>query len=421
MISVVLNGVFHVLLLSAVTYFLNFLLKRINLRSSTRYIFLKLTFLTLPLQAFLFQADFPSFTKASSSIIVAKPQVSVELPAVDLFQESTIERQRVGDVWTVLATVLLVLLLVGLCYSLLKVLYSFRSLARIKERAEPQVIDGSVVYVHNESLSPAAFGIINPVVLVPERLIQDLTNQELKMVIDHEVEHIKKYDPLFNVLRHIVEAVLFFSPFVKKLSRLFEEEMELALDESLLKKSLVVKREYGNLLINLCSMDLSPDPIVCNGLSQKLLRRRVVSMKNMEKMSASRKVLVGALGVIVCVGLLTPFLGINVEVGAFDSSAAAKKVNLDYFLVNLSGSDGNKLFKAEMDFEVDSSAVKNEIESHMSQVRDVIIVILSQKKFQDIATAEGKENLRQDIKAAVNSFLLQGKITNVFFTRFIFN
>ncbi len=94
-------------------------------------------------------------------------------------------------------------------------------------------------------------------------------------------------------------------------------------------------------------------------------------------------------------------------------------VPLDYFLVNLAEDQGQKLFKVQMEFDVDSVEVQEEINKRMPQVRDIIIILLSSKTYSQISTPKGKENLKEEIRDTVNSFLTKGKINKVLFTQFI--
>lgn len=100
-------------------------------------------------------------------------------------------------------------------------------------------------------------------------------------------------------------------------------------------------------------------------------------------------------------------------------NTAGFSVPLDYFLVNLAEDQGQKLFKVEMEFDVDSVDVQEEINKRMPQVRDIIIILLSSKNYSQISTPKGKENLKEEIRDTVNSFLTKGKINKVLFTQFI--
>lgn len=94
-------------------------------------------------------------------------------------------------------------------------------------------------------------------------------------------------------------------------------------------------------------------------------------------------------------------------------------VPLETFLVNLSGSRGGKLVKINMEFEIQDPKVREELDKRKSQVRDIIIILLSSKTFEQLSTKEGKEFLRTEIRDTVNAFLTKGKIQRVLFTDFI--
>ena len=102
-------------------------------------------------------------------------------------------------------------------------------------------------------------------------------------------------------------------------------------------------------------------------------------------------------------------------------SSGGFTIPLDYFLVNLSGELGHKLFKVKMDFDVDSAEVQEEITKRMPQVRDIIIILLSSKNYSQVSTPKGKEKLKEEIRDTVNSFLTKGKLNKVLFTEFIYS
>lgn len=96
-------------------------------------------------------------------------------------------------------------------------------------------------------------------------------------------------------------------------------------------------------------------------------------------------------------------------------------IPLETFLVNLAGSRGQKLVKINMEIEVNNDEVQKEIEKLKPKIRDIIIIIVSGKSYQQLSTSEGKDNLRQEIRDQVNLFLTKGKINSVFFTEFLYN
>ncbi|MCX7978576.1 MAG: flagellar basal body-associated FliL family protein [Bdellovibrionaceae bacterium] len=104
-----------------------------------------------------------------------------------------------------------------------------------------------------------------------------------------------------------------------------------------------------------------------------------------------------------------------------DDKFVGKLAPLETFIVNLAGSKGRKVAKVNIDLEVDGDGVADEISKRKAQIRDIIIIILSSKTYEQVSTAEGKNELKTEIVQTINNFLSKGKIKNVYFTEFIYN
>lgn len=98
-----------------------------------------------------------------------------------------------------------------------------------------------------------------------------------------------------------------------------------------------------------------------------------------------------------------------------------KVVPMETFLVNLAGSRGGKLAKITMELEVSNADVMGEIDRRKPQIRDIIIILLSSKNYEQVSSRDGKDFLRDEIRDRVNSFLTKGKINKVYFTEFLLN
>jgi beta-lactamase regulating signal transducer with metallopeptidase domain len=79
--------------------------------------------------------------------------------------------------------------------------------------------------------APATLGFLQPVVLVPRRCLQELTVEQLKALVAHELAHIRRRDFAVNVLQSVVETVLFFHPAVWWASRRIRIERENCCDD----------------------------------------------------------------------------------------------------------------------------------------------------------------------------------------------
>lgn len=96
-------------------------------------------------------------------------------------------------------------------------------------------------------------------------------------------------------------------------------------------------------------------------------------------------------------------------------------VPLETFVVNLAATKGRKVAKVNIEIELKGDNVAEEIEKRKAQVRDIIIILLSSKTYDEVSTKEGKEALRTEIKEQLNAFLATGQISNIYFTEFIYN
>lgn len=104
-----------------------------------------------------------------------------------------------------------------------------------------------------------------------------------------------------------------------------------------------------------------------------------------------------------------------------EKTFVGKVIPLETFIVNLSGSKGRRIAKVNMELELKGEQVAVEIEKRKAQIRDIIIIILSSKTYDEVSTREGKDGLKNEIKDTLNAFLTKGKIANVYFTEFIYN
>lgn len=106
---------------------------------------------------------------------------------------------------------------------------------------------------------------------------------------------------------------------------------------------------------------------------------------------------------------------------AEEKAFVGKVVPLETFIVNLAGTKGRKVAKVNIELELKGENVAEEIEKRKAQIRDIIIITLSSKTYDEVSTREGKDNLRNEVKDTINNFLTKGKISNVYFTEFIYN
>jgi len=70
------------------------------------------------------------------------------------------------------------------------------------------------IHIYKSSVinTPMVLGFIKPIILLPVQLITGIPKAKIEVIIYHELAHIKRYDPIINLLQNILETVFFFNP-----------------------------------------------------------------------------------------------------------------------------------------------------------------------------------------------------------------
>jgi flagellar FliL protein len=94
-------------------------------------------------------------------------------------------------------------------------------------------------------------------------------------------------------------------------------------------------------------------------------------------------------------------------------------ITLDGFTVNLAQGEGPKRYvRTDIVLKMSDDAKAPEFEARKPQIRDTIISILNTKRPDDLLKKEGKSYLKDEIKASINSFLVDGKVEDIYYISF---
>ncbi|RDU65202.1 flagellar basal body-associated FliL family protein [Helicobacter sp. MIT 14-3879] len=89
---------------------------------------------------------------------------------------------------------------------------------------------------------------------------------------------------------------------------------------------------------------------------------------------------------------------------------------LDQFIVNLANQNGRRYLKVNVELEMTTKELENELTSKRAPIRDIIIDILSSKSAEEIGTTRGRYKTKDEITQRLNEILVDGKIRNTFLT-----
>lgn len=113
------------------------------------------------------------------------------------------------------------------------------------------------------------------------------------------------------------------------------------------------------------------------------------------------------------------------EAGQLDGQAVTKggkPFPLEGFTANLAQGDGPRRFvRLTTVLMISDDSSQEEFNRRKPQIRDSIITTLNGKRPEDLLNVEGKNFLKEEIKAAINAFLVDGRVIDVFYTSFQIN
>ncbi len=106
-------------------------------------------------------------------------------------------------------------------------------------------------------LSPAACGLWHPVILMPDALLKDLTQDKLRSVLIHELAHIRRGDLWINFAQTLLQIVFFYNPLLWLANGIIRGIREKAVDEMVLTKLGDQAESYSRTLIDIAEIAFS--------------------------------------------------------------------------------------------------------------------------------------------------------------------
>lgn len=111
-----------------------------------------------------------------------------------------------------------------------------------------------------ETVPPFTSGLVRPVVVLPQRLLDAACRSDMEAVIAHETAHVKRWDGLWIALQNLVQMVYFFHPIVWMAGNRLRVSRECACDGLVLSQNRIQRESYARALLNLIKMNtLGPD------------------------------------------------------------------------------------------------------------------------------------------------------------------
>jgi bla regulator protein blaR1 len=155
-------------------------------------------------------------------------------------------------------------------------------------------------------LEPGVFGVLRPVLVLPDGIAERLLPDQLEAIVTHELCHVRSRDNLAAAVHMLVEAIFWFHPLVWWIGKRLVDERERACDEEVLLSG-SQPEVYAESILKVCEFYLE-SPLDCvSGITGSDLRKRIrniMANRHAKKLSRATKLLLAAAGVAA---LLLPF------------------------------------------------------------------------------------------------------------------
>ncbi len=92
---------------------------------------------------------------------------------------------------------------------------------------------------------------------------------------------------------------------------------------------------------------------------------------------------------------------------------------MDTFLVNLVDPGGKRFLKITMKMKLSSPPAQEEFKNRQFEMRDLVLMLLTSKEYDEVSKPEDKVTLKKDILASLNKVMHKGQVLDVYFTDFL--
>lgn len=134
----------------------------------------------------------------------------------------------------------------------------------------------------DEILAPLTYGIFRPVILMPKNTDWE-NRKELQFILTHEYVHVCRFDAVTKLILSAALCVHWFNPFVWVMYFLFNRDIELACDESVLGLlGTQSKADYSLMLINMETRKSGLSPL-CNNFCKNAIEERITAIMKTKK------------------------------------------------------------------------------------------------------------------------------------------
>ena len=275
------------------------LLLRYGVRRTTKNYNAYLLWLSIPLGLLAaIGVSFVSFSEPKSEVV----RVVVQSYFIEPVQTISYW-QYVTYIWCITSLVLLVRLITQH--------WQLSQRLQVIERDNDRELVSShpIVLVDEENFSPSIYGLIKTKIYFPAPLLNELSDEQISLIIKHEEHHIKQKHLWLNLLWDVVACLIWFNPVIYIARQSFRHDQELFCDYLVLKESNNTAQEvYGLALLSTASA-IGSISLMCSWKAFNQLEERIMNIKKTS--SRTGKLMLIACGMSIVGTSLLYAAGVN--------------------------------------------------------------------------------------------------------------
>lgn len=221
----------------------------------------------------------------------------------------------------------------GVIIHLFRLSIGWRQLSKAVRNKSTKLIHGNNVVVTDGNEPPCAFGVFQPVIIIPTALHAQLKPAILKLILNHEAAHIQFKDPTIMFCLHVAKALFWPHPAIHALVKRWQFGSELRADNiALMGADKHLRKAYGQILVKVLrtygaenrrkeGKGTLPCPSATLNLNNyRSAKMRVENILNQEEKSFKTNRLKVGLYTLTCVALMSGSYGLVAAAGPSPTS-----------------------------------------------------------------------------------------------------
>jgi beta-lactamase regulating signal transducer with metallopeptidase domain len=264
---------------------------------------------------------------APARVSRADVHVSPAAPAPPIVQQADSNEPAISTSVS-LVTVLCLLWAAGVSAGVIRTVRQWRAIDRLRRRTLPARSGAWLRELREEAerlgigrlpqlrLCPQGgnvqlVGIWHPMIILPESAQETFDEEERRLILAHELSHLKRRDLAWNWLPTVTGWLFFFHPLVWVLVRRWCESQEAACDELVIQRHGARRAQYGQLLLKMSTRwpDAPRTALVAAGMSGafRQLEQRILAMTRVKPDSTRQLAVSAAVASLIVLGGLIPW------------------------------------------------------------------------------------------------------------------